>query len=260
MQKRLLYEFPHSHFCEKARWALDYKGLDFRRVPLLPPWHMLVTRRYGKRSSVPLLLDGGRAVQGSAEIIDYLETRYPERALVPAGLSEAERKSLFTREKKIDRDLGVPLRAFFYYYSLHHRPFIAQAFLQNSPFWQRPLFHLQYPVVAALIKRSYCPDQASADQAGEATLRNLDALALELNGKEYLHGDTFSRLDLAAASLLSFVALPPELPVVWPELPDDLFLRGWHQRLSDHPVSHWVRSLYQKHRRPALSGQEPGDA
>ena len=27
-----LLEFPHSHYCEKARWALDYKGIPFEAM------------------------------------------------------------------------------------------------------------------------------------------------------------------------------------------------------------------------------------
>ena len=26
-----LYQFQFSHFCEKARWALDYKGVPYLR-------------------------------------------------------------------------------------------------------------------------------------------------------------------------------------------------------------------------------------
>lgn len=260
MSKRILYEFPHSHFCEKARWALDYKGLAFQRVSLLPPWHILRTRRYGKRTSVPLLLDGPKAVQGSAEIIDYLDRAYDGRPLTPAALAERDRAVVFAREKSIDKDLGVPLRSFFYYYGLTYRGFIAQAFLQNSPGWQRPLFLLQYPIFAALIKKSYCPDQETADRAGETLLRNMDALAKELKGKSYLYGDSFSRLDLTAGSLLSFVALPLELPVIWPELPADDFLRGWHRRLAAHEICDWVRGIYQRHRLSPNARQETDHA
>ena len=32
-----LLQFPYSHFNEKARWALDFKGLRHVRTSLLPP-------------------------------------------------------------------------------------------------------------------------------------------------------------------------------------------------------------------------------
>ena len=31
-----LYAFPISHFSEKARWSLDYLGVDYTYRPLAP--------------------------------------------------------------------------------------------------------------------------------------------------------------------------------------------------------------------------------
>ena len=36
MTERILYQFPISHYCEKARWQLDHKGLAYRTRNLLP--------------------------------------------------------------------------------------------------------------------------------------------------------------------------------------------------------------------------------
>ena len=163
MAKRILYEFPQSHFCEKARWALDYKGLEFRRVALLPPWHILTTKRFGKQSSVPLLLDGEKPVQGSGKIISYLDEVYPASLLTKGDNAESMKK-----EKYLDNEIGVPLRAVFYYYSLKYKDFVTAAFVQSSPRWQQVLFKLQYPIVARVIKNSYCPTEESALQAGKS--------------------------------------------------------------------------------------------
>ncbi len=38
------YQFPFSHFCEKARWALDYKGVAYRTVNYLPVFHFIPVR------------------------------------------------------------------------------------------------------------------------------------------------------------------------------------------------------------------------
>lgn len=243
MTDRILYEFPHSHFCEKARWALDYKGLAFKRVPLLPPWHGLVTRRYGKRTSVPVLLDGRHGVQGSAEIISYLDECYPVRPLTTGDPDEMRRL-----EKSFDRELGVSIRAFLYFYCLRHKKFVTAAFMQNSPRWHRLIFRLQYPALAWLIKRSYCPDQASADAAVERLLSALDRIWADLNGRPYVLATGFSRLDITVCSLLSFVTRPPELPLRWPEIPEDPFLQEWNAKIRSHPISDWVAKIYRDHR------------
>lgn len=35
-----LYQFPISHYCEKIRWALDFKQLKYNTVNLLPALHI----------------------------------------------------------------------------------------------------------------------------------------------------------------------------------------------------------------------------
>ena len=40
-----LYQFAISHYCEKIRWALDYKGLNYETVNLLPGQHVKTIRK-----------------------------------------------------------------------------------------------------------------------------------------------------------------------------------------------------------------------
>ena len=40
-----LLEFPHSHYCEKARWALDSKGLKFQAIAIMPGYHIFTVRK-----------------------------------------------------------------------------------------------------------------------------------------------------------------------------------------------------------------------
>ncbi|HEY9121195.1 MAG TPA: glutathione S-transferase N-terminal domain-containing protein, partial [Marinobacter sp.] len=74
-----LYQFAISHYCEKVRWALDYKGLSYETISLLPGQHVKTIRKLtGGDSSVPVLDHDGHRVQGSKEIIDYLDETFPE--------------------------------------------------------------------------------------------------------------------------------------------------------------------------------------
>ena len=66
----LLYQFAGSHYCEKARWALDYKGVRYATVNLIPGPHWKTAKRIAGHSSVPFFVDDDQhVVQGSAEII-----------------------------------------------------------------------------------------------------------------------------------------------------------------------------------------------
>ena len=78
-----LYQFPISHFCEKVRWALDYKEIPYQAKNLLPGLHVKTMTKLAKRSSVPVLDHEGTAIQNSADIIDYLEQQFPHNPLMP---------------------------------------------------------------------------------------------------------------------------------------------------------------------------------
>ena len=78
-----LYDFRFSHYSEKARWALDFKGVPYTPRHLLPGFHLRTTRKLAPRSRVPILKTDGAVIQGSTEIIDFLEQTIPERSLTP---------------------------------------------------------------------------------------------------------------------------------------------------------------------------------
>ena len=51
----LLIGVESSIFCEKARFALDYKRLPYREKKLLPGLHRWTVRRYGGTGTVPVM-------------------------------------------------------------------------------------------------------------------------------------------------------------------------------------------------------------
>ena len=59
---RVLYQFPISHYCEKVRWAMDYKGLDYKLKNLLPGLHLRTTKKIAAKSYVPILIDDGEQI------------------------------------------------------------------------------------------------------------------------------------------------------------------------------------------------------
>src|SRR5260221_4433850 len=81
--KRVLHQFPISHYCEKTRWHMDVKGLGYELRNLLPGFHVLMTRRMAGGRTVPVLVDGDRAIGDSTEIALYLEEKYPNAPLLP---------------------------------------------------------------------------------------------------------------------------------------------------------------------------------
>ena len=79
-----LYDAPRCPYCARARIALAEKGVEFETVEVdlsdRPAW------LYEKNPTgrVPVLEEDGRPLPESAVIMEFLEERYPEPALLPA--------------------------------------------------------------------------------------------------------------------------------------------------------------------------------
>lgn len=90
-----LYSDDQSPFCAPVRTAIYAKGLD---LPIEPPPGGLKSELYGQVSltgTIPcLILDDGSPLPESAVIIDYLEDRFPEPALLPRNLEARARVRL----------------------------------------------------------------------------------------------------------------------------------------------------------------------
>ena len=107
-----LYTFTISHFAEKARWSLDYKGIHYQEKRLVPGSHVLFVKRIAPSTFVPVLQDAGRIIQGSSAIIDYVDEHSPEPPLTPADPSERQRT--LELERWLDCEFGERVRRVFF--------------------------------------------------------------------------------------------------------------------------------------------------
>ena len=100
-----------SHYSEKARWALAYKGVEHERRAPLPGAHIAValwlTRGASTRPSRCSSIDG-REIGDSTAIIAALEERYPEPPLYPAD--PEQRRRALELEDFFDEELGPHVR------------------------------------------------------------------------------------------------------------------------------------------------------
>jgi glutathione S-transferase len=124
-----LYQFPFSHYCEKIRWALDYKGIAHRTINLLPGFHLRQIASFAPKTCLPVLRDGAIVVQDSSAIIDYLDRRFTNPALTPSE-PKAAREAL-EWEEYVDEQIGVNIRLWFYHHILPMRH-LAVSFLWVS--------------------------------------------------------------------------------------------------------------------------------
>jgi glutathione S-transferase len=78
-----LFDSAFSPFARKVRMVLEYKGLDFQAVDGLLKSNHAELKAVNGRVEVPTLVDGDTVVVNSADIVSYLEHRYPDRPVYP---------------------------------------------------------------------------------------------------------------------------------------------------------------------------------
>lgn len=248
-----LITFRVSHYCEKARWALDWHGIPYEEISWAPGLHRVAAKSRGARgSTVPILLDATELVQGSNAIVDWAERNCSDdaRSLVPSG-DAAEAEQIVRRADSV---IGPHVRRLAYAEILPAHPEMAKPalFLGTSP-TQRFVGKLMWPVTRRLMMAAYdIRPGAAADSLSrlEAELDWLDHLLAD--GRRYLVGDRFSRVDLAVASLLSPLARPEQM-VLYRALPAPSGLAAIMARLKVRPAMRWVEQQYRTHR-PQMRG------
>ncbi len=240
-----LYQFAISHFSEKVRWALDYKNLNYQPVFLLPGAHIKPIRRMAPRSSVPVLDHDGEIVQGSAEILEYLENQFPETSLT--GDDEQTKAGALAWQQRLDDEAGPAIRTWAYHYLLQRPKQVAPMLAAQTPFYNRYLLRLGFSRVDEVMRDWMKINQKTADKAQQTLETLLDELEAAYQTSGYLVGDRFTVADLTAASLLAPLFMPEQYPVPWPDT-----------RRVPAPMKEWIEQkqpkvtrlaeIYQQHR------------
>ncbi len=232
-----LYQFEFSHFCEKARWALDYKGLAYEVRNLIPGIHRRITSKLAAKTCVPVLIDGTAVVQESGAIISYLDERYPERSLTPEDPDQAE--EVLAWERYFDTEIGVPLRLWFYYHVLPDRQRALRFMTRGSPWYGRLYLSAMFSRLRAAMLERMAIGEEAAERAEARVLAACERLNGALADNRFLVGDRFSRADLAACALLMPLctldedALPDQLRTTRARRAGDRFL-AWVKHNQTH--------------------------
>lgn len=239
-----LFQFQGSHYNEKARWALDWKGVPHERISLLPGPHALTVRRLSGATQTPVLRDDGEVVAGSARILEHLERRFPEPALFPAG--EADRVRAQEIARRFDDEVGPAVRLAKFFEVLE-ADYVIPVFCGDRGPIARTLYRASFPAIATVMRRSMRIDAANAAAALEVAREAFDFVAKEPGASGYLVGERFTVTDLTCAALL----MPCVSVGEWGGPVDALTEknRTWLARWADHPGAEWVREIYRRHRR-----------
>jgi glutathione S-transferase len=250
-----------SHYCEKARWALERQGVPFLEEGHLGVLHLVSTRLAGGARTVPKLViekkgAGPVLLNESAEIVRFAdENRVPGAStLFPDGKVE-EIGSWVT---KFDKLVGPHVRRWVYYYMLGSR-FAFEIVNQGGTSWlEKAIFWVMWP----LFKIMYTKTFNLTDAGCKRSLARLEEVFCEVDkvladGRKYLTGNQFTAADLTLAALAYPVLLPPGVEAAtYPpldKLPVELEnqVLAWRKR----PFGQLVLRAYAEERSPRSAAE-----
>ena len=244
----VLYVFAISHYCEKARWALDYLDIDYVLHHVAPGEHRQIAKKLGaSRSSVPYLSAGGQVIQGSADIIDWAdEARSSKQKRLTPG---AGREACLQIENRIGEIAGVHVRRFYYSEALVEYPrMVRPIFTRDLPLGKKLVTSVLWGKIRDVMIAKMDLGSQQGEESKDITEGELDWIDVLLSdGRKYLVGDEFSRADIAVASLLAPLALPAEHPAYGGMLhPPNVaaVVAAWEHR----PSISWIRNIYAQYR------------
>ena len=241
----LLWHIPLSHFNEKVRWTLDYKGIPHRREVLGPDYLIRAWRATG-RGTLPILFLDGKAIGDSTRIIAALEQRYPEPPLYPADAGQRERA--LALEDYFDENLGPAARAAIVTPLFRHDADLALRVLTTGmPDKNYQSLRPLRKVFPAYYRYRHKIRDAKLEADCATVSAALDRIEQERQGRAYLVGDRFTVADLSAAALLGPVIQPPEIQYpLQVELPPQV--EEYRAGVMRHPAALWAAGIYRMHR------------
>jgi glutathione S-transferase len=245
-----------SHFCEKARWALDRSALEYREddhAPLLH-WRASFGARGGR--TVPIVVTPSAVLRESTQIVRFVDEHLPaERRLIPED--PAQRTEVMALMEAFDRGLGPAVRRSVYYNVLAHRQVAAELLSSTGPAWERRWVRRLFPVMRTAIVRGLKVEPAAVERSRQRIEQIFaDVEARLADGRRYLVGDRFSAADLTLAALGGLLVRPPEfgwkIPTAAFEIPENVAVC---EAVRARPVGQHMLRMYAEERPPVRASQ-----
>lgn len=247
-QNRLI-TIPPSHYCEKARWALEKTGVPYREECHPPVFHRPAVKRAGGTTSTPVLVTDDGVYPDSTDILQYLQTIAGE-GWRPYPEDPDLRKQCEDLEEHFDTKLGQHTRRLAYFYLLQNRDLFLASSLAGVGRGERLIFPIAAPAVTLFMRQGMKITATSADRSLgyiRALFSEVDGLLAD--GREYLVGDGFTAADLTFACMAAPAVLPAEfgspLPVL-DEVPAEM--RELIGEFRATPAGAFALRMFEEHR------------
>ena len=246
MTRRLL-TIPISHFCEKARWALERAGLEYREERHVQGVNRIVSKRAGGHGTLPVLICEAGVLAESEAILRYADAHLPEaRRLFPD-----QSPDVIALCRELDAGLGPDGRRLMYAHMLPRKDFMLEFNDAGVPRWEDRMMRSLWPVIARWGARELEVRDDTLEQDRPRVLATFDGIAARLqDGRPYLFGERFTAADLTFAALAAAVLAPPGYGTPLPQLdvlPEPVARDV--RTFREHPAGAFALRLFREQRR-----------
>lgn len=244
---RMLYQFPLSHFCEKARWLLDHKELEYVAQNLIPGVHRAFAQLKTGQNKLPILRDAEHWIADSTQIALYLDEQYPEHSLLRSDPHLREQALVINM---LSIELGQHVRRWGLAHTLVEGNDSLDILIGEKGYLRR-LEKYSKPIIKAMVSKGY---QLDTDQVASSKAR-MDELVEQLNqkiieqGGRYFVGDRIGLADIAVCSMLAPLLEISGTP--WEKESDEMIsdeFKAYKVYLQELPLGQYVQRIYQTER------------
>jgi len=243
-----LYQFELSQYSEKVRLILDYKGLTYRKIEVIPGIGQVELFQMTGQRKVPVLKDGNQIIADSTEIAKYLDSQYPARPLIPTD--PKQRGLCLLIEEWADESIGLKSRKVLFG-ALSQDQNLRKALLPaTTPDIVKSLVEVVPNEVLKVLGLGvgYGPDVVKS--AAADLKQDLEALCLLLSDSPYLVGDQPTLADLAVAGLSMLIKFPAGPYLDLPGTLRGKGVPGLADSVVYQPFFAWRDRLYAQYRKP----------
>ena len=244
--KPRLVTIRYSHYCEKARWALERASIDFVEEPHVPVLSWIGTLGARGNRTAPVFIADGEVHPESTDVLRWADAHGSAAPLFPEGDAEVERL-----EEHFDHRLGPTARRVAYDEVLRVPPAeLGKLLGRDAPSWEQTVARAVPGLIGGVIKRGLRVSPKEVERSRETVKKIFDEVAeLLRDGRPYLTGDRFTAADLTFAALAT--------PVVYPEryaryaMPTESLpppIRELIARHRDTPAGAFAMRMYERHR------------
>jgi glutathione S-transferase len=243
---RRLITIPISHYCEKARWALERAGLEYAEERHVQGIHRIASRRAGGAGTVPVLVADDAVLRESEAILRYADGHLPSAL----RLFPDDPRPVLALCRELDRGLGPDARRWIYAHMLGRREAMLRVNDQGVPAWEDRALRLLWGPATRWVTRGLGIGPETIRDDGARIGLAFDAIAERLgDGRPHLCGERFTAADLTFACLAAPVLSPPVYGIRLPQ-PEQLHepLASEIRRFRAHPAGAYAMRLYESRR------------